>query len=182
MYGMVNEGIRTFIESNFGPDAWQAICNRADIDVQAFDRLGSYDDSVTYSLVGAVSEHTKLPADKVLNVFGEYWIDYAGKSGFGNLLQLAGNTFVEKVQNLDDMHERILLTMPDLKPPSFEMEEVGPNTYDLNYYSTRDGLAPMVIGLLNGLAAQTDEAISIEQTQARSADQPCDVFRIVLQA
>ena len=26
MYGMVNEGIRTFILDNHGPEAWQSIC------------------------------------------------------------------------------------------------------------------------------------------------------------
>ena len=181
MYGMVNEGIRTFIESNFGEEAWQSICGRADIDLRQFDRLASYDDAITYSLVGAVSEHTNLPAEKVLNVFGEYWVDYAGQSGFGNLLKLAGNSFVEKVRNLDDMHERILLTMPNLKPPSFELEAVGENTYDLSYYSTREGLAPMVIGLLKGLAAETGEIIVIEQTQEKSSNTDCDIFRIVIQ-
>ena len=119
MYGMVNEGIRTFIESNFGAAAWDSICGDADIEMTQFDRLGSYDDAVTYSLVGAVAKHTELPPEKVLKVFGEYWVDYAGQSGFGNLLKLSGKNFVERVQNLDDMHERILLTMPNLEAAIF---------------------------------------------------------------
>lgn len=182
MYGMVNEGIHTFIVSNFGDEAWQSICAHADIKVTQFDRLGDYDDSVTYSLVGAVAEHTKLPAEKVLNVFGEYWVDFAGHSGFGNLLKLSGPNFVERVRNLDDMHERILMTMPNLKPPSFELEEIGENTYELSYYSTRPGLAPMVIGLLHGLAAETQEEITVEHTKARAVQSDPDVFRIVVKA
>ena len=182
MYGMVNEGIRTFIESNFGAEAWDSICGDADIEVTQFDRLGSYDDAVTYSLVGAVAKHTELSPEKVLKVFGEYWVDYAGQSGFGKLLKLSGKNFVERVQNLDDMHERILLTMPNLKPPSFELEEVGENTYDLSYYSTRPGLSSMVIGLLHGLAEQTGEEITVEQTQERSDQSDPDVFRIVLKS
>ena len=182
MYGMVNEGIRSFIETNFGVEAWQSICNDADIDVKQFERLGSYDDSVTYDLVGAVAKHTNLPAGKVLSVFGEYWVDYAGQSGFGNLLKLAGDSFVERIQNLDDMHERILMTMPNLKPPSFELVEIEEGVYHLSYYSTRPGLAPMVIGLLHGLAEQTEEKISVEQIQERSTQTDPDVFRVELTA
>ncbi|MEO1662176.1 MAG: heme NO-binding domain-containing protein [Pseudomonadota bacterium] len=182
MYGMVNEGIRTFIEDNFGAEAWRSICDDAEIEMTQFDRLGSYDDSVTYSLVGAVAKHTKLTPEKVLNVFGEYWVDYAGQSGLGNLLKLSGNSFVERVKNLDDMHERILMTMPNLKPPSFELEEVEKDTFDLYYYSDRPGLGAMVIGLLHGLADQTGDKITVEHTQERSAQSDPDVFRIVLKS
>lgn len=180
MYGMVNEGIRTFIEGNFGADAWQSICSDAEIEMTQFDRLGSYDDAVTYSLVSAVAKHTELPAEQVLKVFGEYWVDYAGKSGFGNLLKLSGKNFIERVQNLDDMHERILLTMPNLQPPSFELEQISDNTFDLNYYSSRPGLSAMVIGLLHGLAEQTGEKISVVQTQERASQSDPDIFRIEL--
>ena len=178
MYGMVNEGIHTFIQTNFGNDAWHSICQDADIDLTQFDRMASYDDAITYNLVGAVAKHTDLPPEKVLNVFGEYWVDFAGKSGFGNLLKLSGDSFIERVQNLDDMHERILMTMPELKPPSFEIEQIASDIYELNYYSTRPGLAPMVIGLLKGLAEKTGETIKVELTHAREDQDDPDVFRI----
>ena len=182
MYGMVNEGIRTFVTRNFGVEAWNSICNDADIETTQFERLGSYDDAVTYCLVDAVAKYTELPPEKVLKVFGEYWVDYAEQSGFENLLKISGKNFVERVQNLDDMHERILLTMPNLKPPSFELEEVGENTYDLSYYSTRSGLGSMVVGLLHGLAEQTGEEITVEQVQDRSMQSDPDIFRIVLKS
>ena len=182
MYGMVNEGIRTFVERNFGVEAWNSICGDADIETTQFDRLGSYDDAVTYCLVDAIAKYTELPPENVLKVFGEYWVGYAGQSGFGNLLKISGKNFVERVQNLDDMHERILLTMPNLKPPSFELEKVGEKTYDLSYYSTRLGLGSMVVGLLHGLAEQTGEEITVKQIQHRSVQSDPDIFRIVLKS
>lgn len=180
MYGMVNEGIRTFIEENFGQEAWQSICHEAQIGTTEFDRLGAYDDQVTYALVGAVSNHTRLPTETVLKVFGEYWVEYALQSGFKNLLKLAGDSFVERVRNLDEMHDRILMAMPNLKPPSFELDMINETTYRLRYYSDRKGLAPMVVGLLHGLAAQTQEQIAVEHLGPSDSDADCETFQIVL--
>lgn len=180
MYGMVNEGVRTFVIEKFGKDAWEAIRLDAGIDTSQFDRMHTYDDAITYGLVAAVARHTDTPESEVLSVFGEYWVGYAGNSGLGNLLTLAGRNFVERVQNLDDMHDRMMVAMPGLKPPSFEIEELGQNVFELSYYSPRPGLTPMVIGLLHGLAAQTGEKISVELTCARKSQSAPDLFRIEL--
>lgn len=180
MYGMVNQGIRTFIEGQHGAPVWQKIASDAGISDDGFERLVSYDDTITYALVSSISKHLELPVDDVLRVFGTYWVDYAKTTNFENLLQLAGRTFIQRLSNLDDLHERVVLTMPALKPPSFEVEEIDSVKYRLRYYSDRDGLAPMVIGLLHGLASQTQERISVEHIGHKSEADDCDVFIITL--
>lgn len=180
MYGMVNEGIRTFIVNAHDEGTWASICRAANIDQQSFERMASYDDAVTYKLVGAICEHTGRRPQDVLEIFGKYWINFAGGSNFGELMRLAGRNFVERVQGLDDMHDRILLSMPHLKPPSFEIEAAGNATYLLRYYSDRAGLAPMVIGLLHGLAADTDERIEVHHLRSKSDTLDHDVFEIRL--
>lgn len=177
---MVNEGIRCFIETNHGSETWAHICKQAQLDVDQFDRMSSYDDAITYNLVGAICDETGLSAEDVLTVFGTYWVDYAGASPLGNLMRLAGSRFVDIVTGLDDMHDRIRLSMPHLKPPSFELEETGPNTYCLHYISDREGLAPMVIGLLYGLAKRTGEEISVEHAVRRSNGADHDQFHIAV--
>lgn len=178
MYGMVNEGVRSFILENYDEQTWLSICKGAGIEQTEFERMAGYDDSITYSLVGSICEHTGLDAAEVLKVFGTYWVEFTGASSFGNLLRLAGRTFVERVEGLDDMHERILLSMPHLKPPSFELEEIGEAVYHLHYFSDRAGLAPMVIGLLHGLAHDTNEKIEVFHVTPKSADNDHDVFEI----
>lgn len=180
MYGMVNEGIRSFIEQEHGAEMWLSICKSANVDTASFERMTSYDDSITYALVGAICQHTGLSADNVLKVFGTYWVEFAGSSNFGTFLRLAGNSFVSRIKGLDDMHDSILLSMPHLKPPSFEIEEIGEDTYLLDYYSERDGLAPMVIGLLYGLASETDEKVNIEQVTFKKEVTEPDQFRVTL--
>lgn len=181
MYGMVNEGVRTFILSNHGQDTWAAICASAGVDTTEFDRMISYDDAVTYGLVGAICDHTGLDAAEVLEIFGRYWIEFAGASTYGNLMKLAGRSFVEKLENLDDMHERIQATMPHLRPPSFELSQTGDTSYLLDYHSSRDGLNHMVIGLLHGLAAETGEKIDVKQVRSKAETSDFDSFEIILQ-
>ncbi|TYC62399.1 heme NO-binding protein [Rhodobacterales bacterium] len=182
MYGMVNEGIRTFILTNHGAEAWRRICARAGVQEAEFEKMTSYEDELTYKLVDAVGEFTGLDAQDVLKVFGKYWVDFAGGSGFRHLMRLSGPTFIEQVRGLDDLHDRIILSMPHLKPPSFELEDLGGETFLLHYYSDRDGLAPMVEGLLHGIAKDTGEEIDVEQVAFRSEGADHDVFRIRLLA
>ncbi|MBO6858537.1 heme NO-binding domain-containing protein [Roseibium sp.] len=178
MYGMVNEGIRTFILDNHGPEAWQSICETAGLEELEFERMSSYDDAITYKLVGAICSFTGLPASDVLSIFGKYWVEYAGASHFGNLMRLAGNSFIEQLKGLDDMHDRILLSMPHLKPPSFEVDQKEDGSCILHYYSDRDGLAPMVVGLLHGLAKETGESIEVNQVAVKSEQADHDIFEI----
>lgn len=180
MYGMVNQGIRAYVEGQFGAPSWRKIAADAGVSETGFERLVAYDDADTYALVAAIADHSDLPQDDVLRIFGAYWVDYAQSTGFEKLLRLAGRTFIERLGNLDDLHDRIVLTMPSLKPPSFELEEMDSVTYKLRYYSHREGLAPMVVGLLHGLAAETGEQISVEQIHHKSRGGDCDIFVILL--
>ena len=180
MYGMVNQGVETFIKQNHGDQAWADICAKAGLSDTNFTQMQTYDDKVTYDLVGAICDFTDLDAAKVLEVFGEFWVQYAEGSQLGRLLNFAGTSFVETLEALDDMHERVRVTMPDLQPPSFEVEELDDETVELHYYSDRPGLAPMVRGLLTALAARHDQKIAIEQTDAKDSGADHDVFRITL--
>lgn len=182
MYGMVNEGVRQFIETNFDAATWAAICDKASVDNSHFERMASYDDEITYNLVGAICDHTGIASDAALEKFGAYWVEFVGSSSFGNLLKLAGRTFIEKLEGLDELHERVFVSMPNLKPPSFEVEELGEDTYHLHYFSQREGLAPMVIGLLHGLAQETGEKIEVAQVEAKAAGKDHDVFKVTLLA
>jgi hypothetical protein len=68
------------------------------------------------------------------------------------LLELAGNTFPELLQNLNDIHFRVKSLMPDLNPPGFEVSEQTEHSLKLHYRSSRDGFIPFLVGVLRGLA------------------------------
>ena len=161
MYGLVNKAVVDLVLSKFGQDTWNAIKKKAEVDIDVFVSMDGYPDEITYRLVGAASEVLKIPPEKVLEAFGEHWVLYTAAEGYGPMLDASGKTLREFLENLDALHARVALTMPQLKPPRFRLIPVDDQTMKLEYYSTRQGLAPMVVGLLRGLSVRFKTPIEI---------------------
>ena len=178
MYGLVNKAVVDLVCSKFGVETWNQIKQKAEVDLDVFVSMDAYPDEVTYRLVGAASDVLKIPPEKVLEAFGEWWVLYTANEGYGPLLNASGSTLREFLMNLDALHARVALTMPNLKPPRFRLVDVDATTMRLEYYSTRQGLAPMVIGLLRGLGVRFKTPIEI--SHARQTDH--DEFTLRVQA
>jgi len=177
MYGLVNKAVVDLVTTKFGIDAWNEIKKKADVDIDVFISMDAYDDDITYRLVGAASEVLKLAPEQVLEAFGEYWVLFTAQS-YGPLLDASGRTLKEFLSNLDAMHARVAMTMPALRPPRFRLIEVDATLMKLEYFSTRKGLAPMVVGLLKGLAARFDTKVDIAHEPREGHDE----FTIRVQA
>ena len=162
MYGLVNRAIEDLVRKQHGEATWQRIRERAGVPGRGFVAMESYPDAITYALVGATSEELGLPPETILEAFGEFWMTYTAEEGYGELLGLMGSTFEEFMDNLDAMHTRIAATMPHLVPPTFHRAALADGSSVLHYESEREGLAPMVVGLLRGLAQRFRVAIEIE--------------------
>lgn len=181
MYGLVNKAIEGLVTEQFGADTWARILERANLEGVGFIGMDPYPDEVTYALVGAASEVLATPADALLEAFGVYWTRYVGTRGYGALMSLEGRDLGDFLRDLDDMHARIAMTMPELSPPAFTVEgEAG--EYVLHYFSDRPGLAPMVVGLLRGLLDLKGATGSITRTERREDGADHDVFRICVDA
>lgn len=170
MYGLVNKAVVDLVTTKFGVEAWNEIKKKADVDIDVFISMDAYDDDITYRLVGAASEVLKLAPEQVLEAFGEYWVLYTAQS-YGPLLEASGRTLKEFLSNLDAMHARVAMTMPALRPPRFRLIEVDTSLMKLEYISTRKGLAPMVVGLLKGLAARFDTKVEIAHEPREGHDE-----------
>ncbi len=151
MYGLVNKAIEGLVVSEFGAQKWQQIKEKAGYHEETFISMISYDDSITYNLVGAASEITNVSPENLLEAFGSYWVKYTAEEGYGDMLKMGGDNFVDFLNNLNDLHQRVGSMMPGLVPPFFETEGLGDKKIKLTYISKRVGLVPMVIGLLKGL-------------------------------
>lgn len=178
MYGLVNKAVEDLVCTHFGEDTWEAIKQQANVDVDVFVSMDAYPDDVTYRLVGAASEVLRIPPEQVLETFGEYWVQYTAREGYGALLKLSGASLPAFLLNLNNMHARIGLTMPHLKPPTFHCIDVRDDSLRLQYYSTRPGLTPMVVGLLKGLGAMYNTPINVTQTASRNENTSYDEFLI----
>lgn len=179
MYGLVNLAIEGLVKSNYDDETWVKICDEAGANAHdGFIGMDQYPDSVTYDLVAAAAKVLDTPAEDLLEAFGSYWIEYTAKQGYGDLLDMSGDTLEEFLENLDELHARVMMTFSNLQPPSFQVEHVDDSTVTLHYLTERPGLAPMVRGLLKGLASRFDTTIEIELTESRSEGADHDVFTV----
>lgn len=180
MYGLVNRAIEQLVVSHGGAAAWQRVCGRAGIPDEGFLAVHAYPDEVTYKLVAAVSQELGITPEQALEAFGEYWILYTADQGYAEVMQSAGSTLREFLGNLDEMHGRVESVFPNMLLPTFRLVDLGPDELELHYRSHREGLAPMVVGLLKGLAARFGEQVQIEQVARRGPEVPADVFHVRL--
>lgn len=176
MYGLVNKAVEKFVIENHGEKVWLEIKNHAGIKEESFISMQPYPDKMTYDLVGAASELLNVEAEKILELFGEYWIKFSMIQGYGELLNLAGKTFPEFLKNLDNMHSNIAQSYTKLQPPSFICNEIDEQTFELVYISHRAGLMPFVKGLLIGLGNHFN--IKLEISYKGSLEENKHLFKI----
>ena len=101
MYGLVNKAIQDLISNKFGEDKWQEIKKLSGFEDDFFIGLQPYPDSVTYDLVKNASKVLGADASVVMEAFGEYWILYTANEGYGEMMDLAGDTLTDFLNNLD---------------------------------------------------------------------------------
>lgn len=178
MYGLVNQAIRDMVCDHFGVETWQTIRLKADISTDMFSRMEAYPDDLTHRLVRVASEVLELSSAQIMQAFGEYWVQYTAEKGYGEMLDMSGETLPEFLENLDDLHTRIGLSFPKFKPPSFETVNSGGDSLELHYHSLREGFAPMVLGLIEGLGERFATEVDVTQVQNRDQGDEHDTFLI----
>jgi hypothetical protein len=167
VYGLVNKAFRKLLVDDHGEQTWHVVRNKAGVDDETFVGMRQYPDAVTYDLIGAASEHLQIPFDDMLVAFGEYWMVHWAQEGYGELLDMCGSTLVEFLDGLDDMHTRLGLSFPLLRPPSFRCTRRDDRCFELRYRSHRPGLAPFVVGLINGLGVRLNTEVEVEYVHVR---------------
>ena len=176
MYGLVNQAIQEMVITNFGEDQWEEIRDQAGAD-DVFIAMDQYSDQVTLDLVAAACEVLGAEASDVLKTFGEYWVDFTG-AAYGDLFTMSGATFVEFVQNLNNLHTRVGQMMPELQPPSFTVSDPTEATFVLHYYSSRSGLYSMILGLIEGLGKRFDTEVEISHLRGAGEGLDHDEFMV----
>jgi hypothetical protein len=171
--------IQQLVLEKYDEPTWERIKTEARVDVDTFMSLEAYPDTVTYDLVAAASRILEIPADALLEAFGEYWVLYTGKAGYGYLMDPSTSSLTEFLVDLNQLHQRIRMTFPHLQPPHIVCTDVCDESLRLHYYSDRPGLAPMVKGLVKGLGIMFQRNLDITQVAFKGQETDHDEFVIV---
>tara|TARA_R110002049_G_scaffold13192_1_gene57776 strand:+ start:808 stop:1362 length:555 start_codon:yes stop_codon:yes gene_type:complete len=178
MYGLVNKAVEDLVVSNFGEDKWEAIKEKAGIEVDAFISNEGYPDEMTYQLVGAASEVLGMPADQILVAFGEHWVLKTAAESYGPMMKSGGATLKDFLINLPNFHTRVKMIYPNLQPPRFETSDVTETSLRLHYFTHRPGLSSFVIGLVQGLGKLYQSPATATQVASKDSGDDHDVFEV----
>ena len=178
MYGMVNKAIEDMVVMQHGESVWEQIKAKAGVAVDVFMSNESYSDDITYNLVGAASKVLKIPAEQILIGFGEHWVLHTAQAGYGGLMNAAGKSLPEFMRNLPNFHSRVTMIFPKLQPPHFECTDITERSLRLHYHSHRQGLAPFVVGLMQGLGKKFATPVTVRQTAVKGQDVNHDIFEV----
>ncbi len=182
MYGLIYQAIRSCIVKAHGESAWSRIARAADVSGDQFVSMQAYPDELAFRLVEAVGHELQWEQADVLRMIGKHWVLETASTEFGPLFDFAGDDLVTVLGNLDAMHNQVAISFDNIKQPSFAVERESEGSVLLRYRSVRDGLAPFVMGLLDGLSEHFDEPIQVELIEAKQANSGADVFRILMHA
>lgn len=177
MYGMVNEAIEELVVEEAGFDAWSRVARSAGIEPVPFVSSEAYDDALTYALVEQASRELGVQPDVLLRRFGRHWIHVTGRRGYGALLEAGGASLRDMLEYLPNLHGRVALQLPHLRPPRFVVTAAEERFVRLEYHSEREGLAPFVEGLLYGLGDLFGVAVELDHVGIR-ADVGHDTFEV----
>jgi len=161
-----------------GESVWEQIKAKAGVDIDVFMSNENYSDDITYKLVGAASEVLNLPAEQILIGFGEHWVLHTASEGYGGLMKASGKTLPEFMRNLPNFHSRVTLIFPKLQPPHFECTDITDRSLRLHYYSHRNGLAPFVVGLMQGLGKNFKTPAVVRPVAVKDHGADHDVFEV----
>ncbi|ELR14616.1 GTPaseactivator protein for Ras-like GTPase [Acanthamoeba castellanii str. Neff] len=136
---------------------------------------------------GAHGRHAVLgmPAEEVVEHAGYWFMVYIrNKTTYGHLLEFMGDNLPDFLNNINRLHTHLLkgAHFPEIKSPRFRVSRRKKDSLVLHYSpgkETRLGLAPLVMGIVKGIAMEILklERISVQQTKTRELD-GADVFQV----
>ncbi len=158
MYGLVNQSLLDFSRSAYpGFDLPREMEEAGLVPGEGFDPFQSYDDEVTLGLIGHIVARTQCDLADLLRRFGIFWLSETASCHYAELLELAGSDIESFLGSLNSLHDRAHGIFPGYRPPSFRTEgSLAGNDFEVYYSSHREGLAPFVVGLLQGVVLRFD--------------------------
>ncbi len=179
MYGLINKALKQFTEEKYGEETWNQVMQSLEIFDDTFPKFEYFSDDITYQIVGKLSEETGTSAEQLLQDIGKFWLKFIAIKEYENILRLGGNNFRQFIARLNRVHAGVQEKFPELQPPQFFLTDVEENSFVLHYHSQRDGLLPLVIGILKGLAEKFNVDVKMRTLRTKEQGHDHDEIAII---
>ena len=154
MYGLLLEGVRKALKTKYGDKAWNQISKKLGIQHRSFNITKCYSETIIIRIAKTASEVTGDSVEEIMDLFGDNFVSFVGQYGYDRILRVLGRHLRDFLSGLDNLHEYLRFSYPKLKPPSFFVEDEGPDGLTLHYRSRRKGYLHYVMGQIRAVAMQ----------------------------
>jgi hypothetical protein len=172
MHGTIFSELKKFVDARLGPDAWRPLVREAGLGARLYVTVSEYPDAEAVALVGAASRTTGMPAQDILEAFGEFIApDLLGM--YRALVRPEWRTleFLENTENT--IHRVVRLQNPGARPPEIRCTRTGPAEVVIHYGSERR-MCAVARGIVKGVAAHYGETVTLEEPRCMlRGDEEC---------
>ena len=127
-------------------------------------------------LAGDRLQLTTIEGTSPIGICGSGIIAAIARLVEARVLDATGRTLPEFLERLNDLHTRVQMLFPSLRPPTFNVTDRAERSLRLHYETHRSGLTPFVVGLLQGLARRFNVPLEIDHDVRRDQGAPHDQF------
>ncbi len=152
MHGLINRSIQCFLRDTYGAAAWTAVAAQAGLGAEGFEALLSYEDRLTDAVLDAAAEHLDKPRDMLLEDLGTYLVSHPNVRAVRRLLRFGGESFIDFLHSLDELHDRSRLAVPDLAMPELELRDHSATAFTLLVRHPYPGFGHVSVGVLRAMA------------------------------
>ena len=138
MYGLLICNFVDYIVSKYGEDVWDSIKNSANFDNANFAIHQVYPDNILIKLAKATRETIEVKESQLLEEVGSHFVQYIGQFGYGDILACLGRQFSDFLKTLNQLHEYLKFSYPEIQSPSFFCDNEDGYGLHLHYRSQRE--------------------------------------------
>lgn len=140
MHGIIHTEIKKYVVGKYGVDAWEAILDEVGLKGKIYMTIGTYPDAETIALVTAASKLTNLPAEAILEDFGQF-VTPALMKMYGSLVKPEWKTAEMLLHTEETIHKVVRMKNPGAAPRN--SSSARPVKTSLNFTTThRDRCRP----------------------------------------
>ncbi len=175
MHGVIMVELKKYVTNKFDGETWNALLKKAGLWPRLYVPVAEYPDEEVFSLVSSASEMTGLPANGILEDFGEF-ISAGLLKMYRPLVKNHWRT-LDLIENTErSIHTAIRLKDKQAKPPQLQCRRVNEAEVVVSYNSPRK-LCAVARGIAKGVAKHYGESIAVsESTCMHRGDPSCEIL------
>eukprot|EP01137_Pigoraptor_chileana_P023406 Opistho-2@89631 len=180
MLALIVSGLRSFVADRFGERARRVVDERA---LALADKLkddpsswGTCPDALSAAYVSVVADFANVQSGvQVLELLGQYWMDFVSRNGLGKLFQQLGGSIREALRHLSRLHDDLNHALADdrIHLPALYLIDTDGVNFELHAEFGAAGCAPILKGIVDGLARTYIKASNVDvKALPSAADHP----------